>query len=161
MKSLKIINRVETNVLGMSVSGVTLEVQNSEYEGMTLQLGDHLVRARLAKKTPTKQGYFVVCWEKNCQNKNQPFTVENSPERLLVNITDGEQSGQFVFSKSILVRKSILSHDDVVGKMAFRVYPIWESNLNQTAKKTQDWQMPYFIDCSQSVLDKNKIAKLF
>ncbi|WP_323848237.1 hypothetical protein [Leuconostoc falkenbergense] len=50
MKSLKIINRVETNVLGMSVSGVTLEVQNSEYEGMTLQLGDHFVRTRLAKK---------------------------------------------------------------------------------------------------------------
>lgn len=50
MKSLKIINRVETNVLGMSVSGVTLEVQNGEYEGMTLQLGDHFVRTRLAKK---------------------------------------------------------------------------------------------------------------
>lgn len=80
---------------------------------------------------------------------------------MIVNITDGEKSGQFVFPKSILVRKSILSHDDVVGKMAFRVYPIWESNLNQTAKRTQDWQMPYFIDCSQSVLDKNKIAKLF
>lgn len=32
--------------------------------------------------------------------------------------------------------------------MAFRVYPIWETNLNSTATKTQQWQQPYFIDLS-------------
>lgn len=34
--------------------------------------------------------------------------------------------------------------------MAFRVYPSWENNLNQTATKTQEWQVQYFIDLSST-----------
>ncbi|MDU1373352.1 MAG: MepB family protein, partial [Staphylococcus epidermidis] len=37
------------------------------------------------------------------------------------------------------------------GKMAFRVYPTWEKDLNRVAHKTQEWQKQYFIDMSQTI----------
>ena len=35
--------------------------------------------------------------------------------------------------------------------MAMRIYPSWEYNLNQTAFKTQKWQLNYFIDLTGNV----------
>ncbi|WP_338087777.1 MepB family protein [Leuconostoc rapi] len=34
----------------------------------------------------------------------------------------------------------------IKGKIAFRVYPSWENDLNNTAVKIQFWQMPYIVD---------------
>nr|WP_315117414.1 MepB family protein [uncultured Clostridium sp.] len=42
--------------------------------------------------------------------------------------------------------------------MAMRVYPIWDTPSSNQAIKTQKWQLPYFIDLSDS--EKFPIDKL-
>jgi hypothetical protein len=158
MKSLEVLEII-ANQNNLLISEVHEEKQNSDYEGLILSLGDHSIRSRLAKKTPTKSGYFVVAWEKNEYNQNKPFDDENSPDLLMTSIIDQAKAGLFIFPKSILIKHKILNSGNIKGKMAFRVYPSWENNLNNTAVKTQSWQAPYFVDLSQRV-DSQKISLL-
>lgn len=60
------------------------------------------------------------------------------------------KKGYFQFPKSVLIKHHILTNNDIVGKMAFRVYPTWEYDLNKTALKTQSWQSHYFTDLSDN-----------
>ena len=109
------------------------EHQNSEYESFSFSINQYSFRNRLAKKTPTKKGYFVVFWEKDNNNKNKAFDYKNSPDFLIVNVFDNEHKGLFVFPKSELLKQKILRTSQVKGKMAIRVYPLWEQSLNKTA----------------------------
>lgn len=132
------------------------ENQNSDYEGFLLQINNHVYRTRLAKLTPKKKGYFVAVWEKDSTGTNQAYNYEESPEKLIVSIIDGEKRGQFIFPKNVLLKYGILKNSKQKGKMALRVYPSWITDLNETAKKTQAWQVLYFIDLS----DRYEIEKL-
>lgn len=125
---------------------IKYETQNKAYQGQIVQVGPMAIRSRQAKKTPTKNGYFVVFWEKDDHQKNQPFTDKDACDYLLVKISDGDRQGQFLFPKEILIKEGILRSLNKPGKMAMRVYPNWEKNLNVTAKKTQKWQLPYFSE---------------
>lgn len=40
------------------------------------------------------------------------------------------------------------------GKCGIRVYPTWDVTANNQAKKTQAWQIKYFVDLNDN-LDKN------
>lgn len=126
------------------------EEWNREYEGVVIveKKNNTRIRSRLAKKTPTKLGYFVTFWEKNNKQENEPFKEENSPELLAICILDGDNRGIFVIPKEELVKNNILTAANKKGKMAARFYPSWNKNLNKTAKKTQDWQIKYFYDYS-------------
>ncbi|MEQ5994228.1 MepB family protein [Staphylococcus saccharolyticus] len=98
-------------------------------------------------------------WKKNTGSINQPFNEEEFPEKLVVHIVDKERIGQFIFPKHALLAYGILSDGKNQGKMAFRVYPSWEKNLNNTARKTQKWQTQYFPALSYHY-DKTKLEKL-
>ena len=126
------------------VKDLTEEKYNQDYEALTFSFKEETYQSRLAKKTPTKKGYFVVFWEKDENNINTPFLFEESPQETLVFISDNEKRGVFKFPKEILLKKGILKGDKSKGKMGIRVYPEWESDLNQTATKTQQWQLDYF-----------------
>lgn len=125
-----------------------IEEQNIDYEGAVFRLNQRAYRTRLAKLTPKKKGYFVAAWEKDANGTNQAYQYEDSPNKLIVSVIDGEKCGQFIFPKSVLLAKGILKTATQKGKMAFRVYPNWVSDLNATATKTQAWQSDYFIDGS-------------
>lgn len=125
-----------------------IEEQNIDYEGATFCLNQRVYRTRLAKLTPKKKGYFVAMWERDAHGTNQAYQYEDSPNKLIVSVIDGEKCGQFIFPKSVLLAKGILKTATQKGKMAFRVYPTWVSDLNATATKTQAWQSDYFIDGS-------------
>lgn len=120
------------------------EEQNAAYEGVCFYHDTKFYRSRLANKTPKKAGYFVDFWEKDDQLKNQAFSYEDAPDITLVWIIDADKKGVFMFPKEILLQKNILQTKSQKGKMGIRVYPTWESNLNQTALKTQEWQSHYF-----------------
>lgn len=158
MKSLEVLEII-ANQNNLVISEVHEEEQNSDYEGLVLLFGEHSVRSRLAKKTPTKKGYFVVAWEKDRFNENKPFDDESSPDLLMISIIDQAKSGLFIFPKSILIKHKVLNSGNIKGKMAFRVYPSWENDLNNTAVKTQSWQIPYFVDLSQKI-DSQKLSLL-
>lgn len=124
------------------------EEQNKEYEGAIIEIAQdkRVIRCRLAKKTPKKEGYFVAFWEKDKSNTNTPFMDTSSPDYLAI-IIDDDKNGIFILPKEIAINKGILSTDYQVGKMAMRFYPPWCKKLNNSAKKTQTWQVEYFKIC--------------
>ncbi|MGH2189170.1 MepB family protein, partial [Enterococcus faecium] len=80
-------------ILEKAVGAITLlseEKQNAEYEGFLCQVNEsqQLIRSRLAKKTPKKEGYFAAFWEKNQQNQNEAFDATEAPEMLAIVIAD-------------------------------------------------------------------------
>ena len=125
------------------------EAQNQDYEGCTFSWENKTFRSRLAKKTPKKKGYFVAFWEKNSQEHNQAYAADSAPDYLMIMIQDEERTGLFLLPKAILMQQGILQTATQKGKMAMRVYPSWELDLNQSARKTQSWQTNYFYDFTQ------------
>lgn len=79
-----------------------------------------------------------------------PFKYEDFPDTLVINVIDNNHKGQFIFPKDILLKKGIVQSELYNGKMALRVYPDWEQQLNKTALKTQQWQSEYFEDLSHN-----------
>lgn len=136
------------------------EQWNQEYEAFNFEFNGVEFKSRLAKKTPKKVGYFVAFWRKNENGKNRAFNFDESKDKLIINILDKSKKGQFVFPKDLLVKKGIISSEKYKGKMAIRVYPSWEQNLNKTAVNTQKWQIPYFLDFSKG-FDNKKIKELY
>lgn len=121
---------------------------NNEYESLEFELKTFTYQSRLAKKTPKKKGYFLACWFKDNEGINIPYSKQKFADYLIVVIIDGNNQGYFNFPKNILVDRGILTSSGNKGKMAFRVYPDWESELNATALKTQHWQNHYFVNTS-------------
>ncbi|TLQ08431.1 MepB protein [Marinilactibacillus psychrotolerans] len=159
-QSVKLIKEVVVAIGNHEMDDLIQEEQNSEYEGVRFNLLNQTYRSRLAKSTSKKQGYFVVFWEKDNMDKNQPFTYLSSPDRVIVTVMDNEKIGQFIFPKTVLHKQGILSSEISKGKMAIRVYPSWISNLNPSAAKTQKWQVEYFVDLSHK-MDLDKLTYLY
>ncbi|MBR9288208.1 multidrug transporter [Staphylococcus aureus] len=129
------------------VKDLTEEKYNQDYEALTFSFKEETYQSRLAKKTPTKAGYFVTCWTKDENNCNQPYSKEEAfADYLMIIVIDEELSGYFLFPRELLVEKGILTTFEHKGKMAFRVYPKWCNQLNKTAGQTQKWQCKYFFE---------------
>lgn len=142
-ENIKISKSILSSYLNQDFSDDDLIIEKYNQEYASLSCNSLSFRSRLAKKTPTKKGYFLTIWTKDEDNNNRPFNKEESSEFLLVIIKDGDKEGIFKFPREVLVSKGIIS-DAKRGKMAFRVYPAWEVGLNTTALKTQKWQVKYF-----------------
>lgn len=132
--------------LALDLTNIELENQNALYYGAKLKINGFSVRFRKSKITPTKTGQFVVVWEKNSTNINQPYSYKTSPNYLMIYAESKINKGVFIFPKEILLENNILSSNNQKGKMGFRVYPSWEKVSSPQALKTQNWQCKYFID---------------
>ncbi|MEN0642039.1 MepB family protein [Alkalicoccobacillus gibsonii] len=132
------------------VGNIVREESNKDYEGFSISIDRIPFRSRLAKITPKKKGYFVALWIKDSQGVNQAYTVDQTSDKTIISVIDYtlHKKGQFVFPKDELIKRGITKTKDQKGKMGFRVYPDWVTDLNATAKKTQVWQCNYFIDLS-------------
>jgi hypothetical protein len=122
------------------------ESESSEYAASTFELNNREIKFRAAKTTPKKVGQFVTLWKRIKNKPIQPFDMSDKVELFVINVRKGNLLGQFVFPKSILHEKGIISNGNNGGKRAIRVYPPWELNLNQQAYKTQKWQSKYFLE---------------
>ncbi|MED3371023.1 MepB family protein, partial [Bacillus thuringiensis] len=70
---------------------------------------------------------------------------------------DDHKLGQFILPKEILLKEKILRTQNQKGKMAMRIYPIWDKPVSNQAKKSQMWQLQYFVDlsdCNNLPIDK-------
>lgn len=161
--ALTYVNKMIYESNHLTVKSVQEEKQNSKYGAGTFQLSSKTVRFRVANITPTKVGQFVALWEKDENNKNQPYLYEESPDLLVITTFKNENEfGQFIFPKEILLKQNILSSTSTKGKMAIRVYPSWDSPSSKQAMKTQKWQLPYFVDiCNPNKLPLKKIIELY
>ncbi|HDR3964577.1 TPA: MepB family protein, partial [Bacillus anthracis] len=80
--------------------------------------------------------------------QNQAFSYDAAPDLLIITCIDDNKLGQFIFPKDILLKEKILRTQNQKGKMAMRIYPIWDTPVSNQAKKSQMWQLQYFVDLS-------------
>lgn len=146
--------------LGLIYSNMVQEVESQDYGACSFDLGQKSIKFRVAKITPTKMGQFVTFWKRMEDGPIMPYDMNDHFDFLIVSVRDGTSLGQFIFPKDVLLQRGLLSKNGQGGKRAMRAYPAWDVTDNVQAKKTQTWQLLYFVEI-KPVLDKVKIQKLF
>ncbi|MGS2764101.1 MepB family protein [Sinomicrobium sp. M5D2P9] len=144
----------------LQVSGFKTEPESKDYEACQFQLNGLNIICRNAKITPKKAGQFVTFWKRNGKGPIEPFHETDSMDFYVVNVQTTNQLGQFVFPKSVLIKKGIISTDKKEGKRAFRVYPSWDVTNNKQAEQTQKWQRNYFYEINNST-DLKRVIELY
>lgn len=122
------------------------ELESQEYGACSFKLDNKLIKFRKAKVTPTKVGQFVTFWKRIGSGPIEPYDLSDEFDFLIVSVCKDKQVGQFVFSKTVLYKYGVISSNKIGGKRAIRVYPPWDVTDNSQAKKTQDWQINYFVE---------------
>lgn len=147
------------------------EVENDEYEGFTFKLDDRDITFRTGKITPERPGNFVAIYDRIDSTIVPVDTSYRKIDFLVVDVSDktSENRGQFVFPRSILLSKGIISQGLSIeerlrrkkGKLSFRVFPPW-AKPKPTALKTQKWQNQFFFPISKNVMSNfSLIRRLF
>lgn len=145
---------------GLEISDFQLEAESKEYHACRFDLNGRKIICRSAKITPKKIGQFVTFWKRNENGPIEPLNDSDLLDFYVVNVRAENQLGQFVFPKSILIKKGIISTEKKEGKRAFRVYPKWDLPKNKQAERSQKWQLDYFYEMNDS-LDINQVLKLY
>lgn len=148
--------------LNMIASNLIEESESSSYGAHKFELAGKSIIFRMAKITPKKAGQFVTLWKRGKNGSIEPFHHLDSADFFIINTHTDYHCGQFIFPKSILCERNIVSFKDKIGKRAIRVYPPWIININYQAKKTQKWQLDYFLDLSaHTIVDYSRAKKLY
>lgn len=138
-------------------SNLIIDSESEEYQACSFKLNTFEIIHRLSKITPTKIGQFVTIWKRNTKGITAPFDVSDNFDFIIITSKSGENLGQFVFPKSVLLEKGIISNSKISGKRGIRVYPPWDIPTNKQAEKTQHWQIKYFY----SINNIEFVKKLF
>ncbi len=142
-------------------SNLIIESESVEYQACSFKLNSFEIIHRFSKITPTKIGQFVTIWKRNSKGITAPFDVSDDFDFIIITSKSGENLGQFVFPKSILLEKGIISNTDTSGKRGIRVYPPWDVPTSKQAEKTQSWQTKYFYSINNDAFDIELMKKLF
>jgi hypothetical protein len=147
---------------GFEISNFEIEKESSKYCACRFEINKLKVLFRSAKTTPTKMGQFVTLWKRNGTKKIiEPFEITDNIDFFVISVKTETNFGQFVFPKSVLVEKGIITFINE-GKRAIRVYPIWDLPESKQAQKTQKWQLDYFLNIPKNdTLDLNRVALLY
>lgn len=119
--------------------------ESVEYAACSFQLNDWKIEHRLSKITPTKTGQFVTVWKRNENGITEPFSIQDDIDFIVITSGSEKRIGQFIFPKSVLAAKGIITSHGKQGKRGVRVYPPWDIVTNKQAEKTQSWQINYFV----------------
>lgn len=142
--------------LEMAVSNVRHDLECEEYLGYNFHLDDLKIKFRKSKVTPKKIGQFVTLWKRNASGITEPFNTNDDFDLYIIVAEHEDESGFFIFPKSVLVDKNILSTSGKEGKRGFRVYPDWDKPVSKQAEATKNWQSAYFISFKNVAIDKFK-----
>lgn len=143
-------------------SNIEIEKESSEYCAYRFEINKKKILFRSAKITPTKTGQFVTLWKrKNEKSAIEPFEISDDIDLFVINVKTKTDFGQFIFPKSVLVAQGIITNKKE-GKRGIRVYPLWDLTESPQAKKTQKWQLDYFIEIPvDETLDINRSKLLY
>ncbi len=153
-----ILKRIQAEIYDncrLKIANFTIEAESKEYDACQFDLEGFRMVCRNAKITPKKVGQFVTFWKRNHHQPIKPFHEHDRFDFFVVNVHSENKLGQFVFPKSILIIKGIISTDQKEGKRAFRVYPTWDITNNKQAVRTQKWQLKYFYEINATTDLKN------
>jgi hypothetical protein len=157
------LSQIKTDIYdacALEISDFKLESEGKEYDACRFTLNGRFIIGRNAKITPKKVGQFVTFWKRNGNGPIAPFDATDPIDFYVVNVRTENNFGQFVFPKSVLIKKGIISTEKREVKRAFRVYPIWDIAKNKQAERTQKWQLDYFYEVGFST-DLEKVSKLY
>jgi hypothetical protein len=127
------------------IKNIILHETNKDYNACEFTLNNKKYCFRTGKITPTKIGHFVSLW-KYIDDVNSPYSANDNFDYYIFDVRENNKFGQFIFPKNILVKNKILTDNKNIGKLGFRLYAPWCDTENNTAKKTQKWQVEYFFD---------------
>ncbi len=144
----------------LEISNFKLETESTAYNACRFELSGRKILSRNAKITPKKAGQFVTFWKRKGNGPIEPFNEVDPIDFYTVNIRTKNRFGQFVFPKSVLIKKGIISTVKKNGKRAFRVYPNWDFVKNKQAERTQKWQLNYFYEIGK-MSNFKKIKELY
>lgn len=136
------------------------EAESKEYGAFTFKIGEKNVVYRMAKTTPTKIGQFVTIWKRLGNGPIQPYDYADDIDYFFIRLFKGNLNGLFIFPKSALVKKEILSGENKEGKRGIRVYPSWDVTESKQAYKTQQWQLEYFLELKGEEFKLDKARQL-
>jgi hypothetical protein len=164
-ETLKDISALKESVFEKCLFQITeplMEKESTEYGACTFEVKKLKIVYRNAKITPTKSGQFVTLWKRKGDGPIQPFDINDNIDLVIINTQKNNLIGQFVFPKSVLSDKGIISNNRKEGKRAFRVYPPWDETTSNQARKTQLWQLEYFLsNDTDKPLDINRAKMLY
>lgn len=144
---------------GLLLANFTPEQESAEYSACAFTLNTHNILFRTAKITPTKIGQFVTIWKRIGTGPIMPFDNADKINFIIIQVTWQQQTGHFIFPKSVLVKQDYISQNGIGGKRAMRVYPPWDTADSKQAVKTQTWQLNYFCDIAPH-FDKEKLQQI-
>lgn len=157
------LNKIKTEIYdkcSLKISDFKTELESKEYDASRFKLNGLNILSRNAKITPKKVGQFVTFWKRNKNGPIEPFNEKDQIDFYVVNTRMKEKFGQFVFPKSVLIKKEIISTEKKEGKRAFRIYPKWDITKSKQAELTQEWQLKYFYEINK-LTDLNFVKKLY
>lgn len=157
---LKQIKKEVYDKCALKISRFKIELESKEYDACQFELNGLNILSRNAKITPKKVGQFVTFWKRISEGPIEPFNHKDNIDLFVVNTQTDKEFGQFVFPKSVLIKKGIISTEKKEGKRAFRVYPKWDNVKSKQAQKTQKWQLDYFYEIN-SATDLKKVEQLY
>lgn len=146
---LKKIEKLLSGTTLSRISNLIKDEESKEYFGCNFQMEQLNYTFRKAKITPKKVGQFVTLWKRNSKNETEPFNEFDNYDFYIIVTKENGNYGFFLFPKSELIKRQILTTNSKEGKRGFRVYPNWTKTENKQAEKTQTWQTRYFLDFTQ------------
>ena len=130
---------------GFSLTNYKVNSESAEYCACSFEIDGHKVEHRVSKITPKKTGQFVSILKRNTNGSTTPFDIFDDIDFIVITSTSDNNIGQFIFPKSVLADKGIISQKGKEGKRGIRIYPPWDTVTNKQAENTQNWQTKYFI----------------
>jgi hypothetical protein len=147
---------------GLAFSNLVLERESKEYGASTFELNGIRITFRVGKITPTKIGQFVTFWQRGVTGPIRPYDLIDPVDVFIVSVRKEECFGQFIFPKSALFEQGFISDQGKGGKRAMRIYPSWDKPDSSQAKKTQAWQLDYFLEIDPNKpIDIDRVRNLF
>jgi hypothetical protein len=161
-KDLMLAQQIAYEPHGFICTNIKKEAESEEYGAYEFNLNQYRIKFRAAKITPTKIGQFVTLWKRIENGPIMPYDITDPIDFYIVSTRHDNRFGQFIFPKSVMLKKGILSNHTKGGKRATRVYPPWDMAPNQQAKKTQQWQLPYFFEIiNNQMTEADSVQRLF
>lgn len=159
--NLQAVKKLVYNSNGFVMTNLKVDTESIAYDACNFSLDNLILIHRTSKITPTKSGQFVTLWKRNNKGITIPFDSKDPFDFIVITAKNDNQLGQFIFPKSLLINKGIISHNGKSGKRGIRVYPPWTLTSNKQATITQQWQTKYFLLIEKRKTNFDLTKKLF
>lgn len=145
--------------LNLKISDIISDLECDDYFGFNFKINQANIKFRKSKLTPKKVGQFVTFWKRDSDGKTIPFEITDDFDFYIISVEENDNTGFFVFPKTILEKENYISGKLKTGKRGFRIYADWHFPNSKQADKTKLWQTQFFINFSDNetvILEKFK-----